>query len=208
VSGDIPKPMVDLNGRPFLYKLMEQLEGYGCKSITLALGYRADYIISKILEDRPVNCAVNFSIEESSLGTGGAIKLAATHVTGDKFLVLNGDTFSEVDFLSMYKTAYDYNLVISGIRVADASRYGTLSVSCDGQVLGMNEKGSSGPGIVNSGSYIVTKSDIMNFKMDSFSFEEDYIPSLIDSFFAYITQSYFIDIGVPEDYYKACKKIK
>ena len=141
VSGDIPKPMVDLNGKPFLYKLMEQLERYGCSSITLSLGYRADYIIDKILKDKPVNCQVNFSVEKVPLGTGGAIKLAAEKIVGNKFLVINGDTYSEVDFSSMFKLGSKYDLVISGVKVDDASRYGTLNVDDEGYVISMSEKG-------------------------------------------------------------------
>ncbi|EIZ1171835.1 nucleotidyltransferase family protein [Vibrio vulnificus] len=208
VSGNIPKPMIDINGKPFLYIIMQQLEMLGCVKIVLSLGYQSDYIVKRVSEDKPVACSVEYSIEEFPLGTGGAIKLAANKIESDKFLVLNGDTYSELDFRDMLNVSSTYDLTISGIRVEDASRYGTLNIDEYGNVIGMNEKGIKGGGVVNSGSYVIAKEDILSFPREVFSFEEDYISSISNGFFAYISDGYFIDIGIPEDYYKACLQIK
>lgn len=208
VSGDIPKPMVDVAGEPFLYRLMRKLEANGCDRIILSLGYRADYVKQRVLEDRPVNSEVLFSVENEPLGTGGGIKKAASLITEEKFIVLNGDSYSDIDFEDFYRKGEGAGLLISGVTVNDVSRYGTLELDQDKKVISLVEKGMTGSGIINSGIYIVTKSEILNYPQDSFSFEQNFVQSYSASFFAYVTDGYFIDIGIPEDYHAACEYFK
>lgn len=208
VTGELPKPMVDVCGTPFLYRLMQRLESQGCSRIVLSLGYRADYIISKIKSDKPVACIVDFAVETIPLGTGGAIKLAANYITEKQFIVLNGDTFCEVDYKALVDYSQHSDLVICGGEVEEISRYGTLSLDANNYVLSMNEKGETGKGIINTGIYVLTVSEISEVKADKFSFEEDFIQTYHSPFKAYVSDGYFVDIGIPEDYYKFCEKIK
>ncbi|AWK44320.1 NTP transferase domain-containing protein [Photorhabdus laumondii subsp. laumondii] len=208
VTGDLPKPMVDINGKPFLYRLMKRLEEQGCSKIVLSLCYQADYIIGCIQKDQPVSCEVDFVIEETPLGTGGAIKLASSKINSSKFLVLNGDTMSEINYNSIINFSNDADLVISGVYIDDVSRYGTLKLDEYNNVLAMLEKGLTGKGIINSGIYLIKKDLIRNFPLEKFSFENDFIKNFNGIFKAFVSNGYFIDIGIPEDYYKACNTIK
>ena len=204
VTGDLPKPMVDVNGTPFLYRLMKRLESQGCSHIVLSLCYRADYIIERVTQDRPVSCKVEFAIEEEPLDTGGAIKLSSNFVNSDKFIVLNGDTYSDLDYNALFEYSKQTHLVISGVYIDDVSRYGTLNIDSNDNVISMNEKGLTGAGIINSGTYVIRTDDIKSFPNTRFSFEQDFIQQYSDSFKAYVYEGYFIDIGIPEDYYKFC----
>ncbi|WP_417528898.1 nucleotidyltransferase family protein [Marinomonas shanghaiensis] len=208
VTGDLPKPMVDVGGQPFLYLIMKRLEKQGCRHIILSLCYRADYIIERIKKDKPVDIAVDFCVEVEPLGTGGAIKLAANMIENDSFLVLNGDTYSELDYSDVAKFSEATDLVICGVEVSDVSRYGTLEVDEFNNVKHLFEKGKSGKGIINSGTYVINKNSILSFASDAFSFEQDYVQNFNLTFRAFISDGYFIDIGIPEDYYKACKVLK
>lgn len=205
VTGGIPKPMVDVNGKPFIYYLMERLVKQGCSNITLSLCYRADYIIDKIENDNPVPCKIDYCIEPQPLGTGGAIKFAMSKIKSNNCLILNGDTISEINYQSMINLSENSDLVISGMYVPDTSRYGTLLVDSDNNLISMCEKGKSGEGIINSGVYYLNKSKILNYHSDIFSFETDFIKSLHTKIKTFISNGYFIDIGIPEDYYKACR---
>jgi len=205
VSGDTPKPMVEVAGQPFLYRLMRSLENNGCEHIVLSLGYRADYIARMIEKDRPVDIPVSFATESEPLGTGGAIKNAAKLINSDKFLVLNGDSFSDVSFAKLIEQAKSADLLISGVKIEDAGRYGTLELTPDYKVTRLIEKGISGPGIINSGIYVVSRQDIMAFAQNKFSFEVDYLGQFNGRFRASVNDGYFIDIGIPEDYYRACE---
>jgi len=208
VTGEMPKPMVDVSGLPFLYRLMQRLESQGCSRIVLSLCYRADYIIEKISKDQPVNCSVEFAVEKSPLGTGGAIKLASQCITAEKFVVLNGDTYSDLEYNALFNYAGATDLVISGVYVEDVSRYGTLDLDESCVVLSMNEKGRTGAGIINSGTYVITTHDIQKYPNEVFSFEQHYVQEFKGSFKAFVSEGYFIDIGIPEDYYQACLKLK
>ncbi|CDT93205.1 HddC [Vibrio coralliirubri] len=208
ISGEIPKPMVDISGQPFLYRLMKYLEKQGVKRIILSLSYRADYIIERVTSDIPVNCKVDFVIESEPLGTGGAIKLATNKVETEKFIVLNGDTYCELDYNAFIKFSQNSQLLISGVEVEDVSRYGSLQLDQDNNVLAMIEKGRSGSGIINSGIYILDKNIIESFPEEKFSFETEFIPMFEGIFKAYTSKPYFIDIGIPEDYHQACEIFK
>ncbi|WP_028110649.1 nucleotidyltransferase family protein [Ferrimonas futtsuensis] len=205
VTGELPKPMVEINGIPFLYMLMKRLEEQGCSKIVLSLGYRAEYIVDRVSSDAPVRCPVEFAVEEAPLGTGGAIKMAAKHISADKFLVINGDTYLDIDYLSLFSYADNFDLTISGIHVDDVSRYGTLELDEFLNVKRLCEKGRIGSGVINSGTYVVSTKKILSFNGERFSFEQDYLEGFNGTFKAFVTNGQFIDIGIPEDYFKACK---
>ena len=208
VSGDTPKPMVDIKGLPFLYRLMQYLEAQGANRIVLSLHYKAEAIIAMVLKDSPVGCEIDFVVEEEPLGTGGAIKRACNKVNSDSFIVLNGDTYCELDYNAFIDASRDSDIQISGVEVQDVSRYGSLDIDKERNVIEIVEKGRSGPGVINSGTYFIRKECISNFSMEKFSFESDFLPSFEGVFKAFVSEPYFIDIGVPEDYYRACEKFK
>jgi D-glycero-alpha-D-manno-heptose 1-phosphate guanylyltransferase len=208
VTGALPKPMVEINGLPFVYLLMQRLEKQGCSRIVLSLCYCADYIIDHVEKYAPVVCQVDFAVEKVPMGTGGAIKFSSQFITSEKFVVLNGDTYSDIDYNALVDYACCSDLVISAVRTDDVARYGTLDIDDNHVVLSMNEKGRTGAGIVNSGTYVITTSDIQNYPGDMFSFEQDYIQKFKGKLNAFVSDGYFIDIGIPEDYYKACLKLK
>ena len=208
VSGELPKPMVDISGQPFLYRLMTYLEKQGATRIILSLSYKADYIIDRVVHDNPVGCEVDFVVEKEPLGTGGAIKYASSKVRTDKFIVLNGDTYCELNYSDFIEASTGTDLLISGVEVNDVARYGSLDLDENSNVNAMVEKGRTGPGIINSGIYIVSKEIMSKFAGNKFSFESDFLPKFKGEFKAYVNSSYFIDIGIPEDYYIACEKFK
>jgi len=207
VTGVLPKPMVDVNGTPFLYRLMQRLESQGCSLIVLSLCYRAEFIIECIQRDVPVKCKVEFAREKYPLDTGGAIKYASRFITAEKFVVLNGDTYSDISLKELFQYSHGCHLVITGVNIEDVSRYGTLELDDTFNVLSLNEKGRAGLGVINSGTYVITTSDIQAYPEEKFSFEQTYVENFKGVFKAFVSEGYFIDIGIPEDYHKLCRKI-
>tara|TARA_B100000900_G_C20435875_1_gene656967 strand:+ start:128 stop:805 length:678 start_codon:yes stop_codon:yes gene_type:complete len=208
VSKGVPKPMMKVGGRPFVYSLLEKLEAAGCKRIVLSLHYQAEKIINQITQERPVNCEIVFVKEEQLLGTGGGLKLAAKSILSEKYIALNGDTFSSLDYQKFFLDNLEEEFVIAGIRVPNAKRYGSMSFNEMNILTGMQEKGMSGPAVINSGTYLISKSSILAVPKDQFSFEEEFISKSIDSAKVYLFSGDFIDIGIPEDYDRACAYLK
>ena len=204
VSGETPKPMMAVGGMPFIYHILRRLEACGANSIVLALHYNASQMIDQISRDRPVECDLQFSVERAPLGTGGAIKQAASFLVDESFLVVNGDTYLDIDYFDLKQASVDYELFVGAVYVDDRSRYGALQLSHSGNVHYVG-KGFSSPGPINSGAYVVSRSSILSFQADQFAFEEDYVQHFSGAFGAKIYNTDFIDIGVPEDYFNAMR---
>lgn len=205
ITGNVPKTMVEINGVPFLYILMKRLEYYQCSRIILSLGYNADYIIKAISRDKPVKCEVCFVVEDRPLGTGGAIKNASKLAKNQKIMVMNGDSYNDINLYSVYSRAQKYDFVLCGVNVENIARFGSLKLNKDSELVSFNEKKYTGPGIINSGIYIINKNKILKYEKNEFSFEKEFIPLQKDKFKVFVSKEYFIDIGVPVDYAKACE---
>ena len=186
---DRAKPMADINGRPFLDLLLER---YNKHKIAISVGYMKESIID-YYGDR-----FQYIEEDKPLGTGGAIKKAFNEMDTDWLIVLNGDTFTD---LELYDTKPPLDVLINTVYQEDCSRYGHVTTKQD---IIFEEKGVSGPGFINSGVYIINKNALKD-EPDIFSFE-DYLGSTISLSVIEHKKAKFIDIGVPEDYFKAIKQ--
>jgi len=101
VAPNTPKPMVIINGRPFLEYQMEYWINQGITRFILSVGYLKDLIINHF-GDSFNGASIEYVVEPKPLGTGGGMLLAAKNIT-EIFIVLNGDTYIEVDLNSLYK---------------------------------------------------------------------------------------------------------
>lgn len=206
VLRDIPKPMAPIKGKPFLAYLFHYLKNQGVTKIIVASGYRHD-IIESYFGKKYRGTELVYSIEDEPLGTGGAIKKAFSLVNGNYAIVLNGDTFFDVNLPDMAQVHLDgdADLTISVKLMKSFNRYGV--VVTDGmRVIGFEEKRFRDIGYINGGVYMCQK--ILFDKVDPgerFSFEMDFMERYVDQIFIkpFVSHGYFIDIGVPEDYMRA-----
>lgn len=199
---DLPKPMASVNGRPFLEYLLDRLSQNGLESIYLSVGYMADKI-HEYFGDRYGSLRLIYVRESTPLDTGGGLRKCLAEIQEGYALVLNGDTYSDIDLEAM-ESLYRISgkTIMGAIRVKDATRYGSLSV-INGVLKGFFEKGTSGPGLINVGSYIIGKNELNEFRVDdAFSFERDYLQKAVSTKSIIVCDrcSHFIDIGIPEDY--------
>jgi len=211
VVKDVPKPMADINGKPFLHYLVCYLLNYGINKILFSVGYKHE-IIRDYFSSRYKNIEIDYIVENEPLGTGGALKKAIESVSGDDFLILNGDTFFNIDLikLSSLHLSKASILTLSLKPMSNFDRYGTVTIEGD-RVTGFEEKSFRKFGYINGGVYAVNKeiSKYLQRYNDKFSFEVDFLQKNIYNlkFTAFISDGYFIDIGVPEDYKKAQKEL-
>ncbi len=216
VVGDLPKPMADVAGKPFLWWLLRQLETQGVRDVYLSVGYRHEQVRDGI-GDRFGAMWLRYLVEDEPLGTGGAILRAASEIPGDDFLIFNGDTLAAIDLQEFIADADARNadVALAAATVADTSRYGTLEIDGERRIRAFAEKGRNGSGLVNAGVYRLRKSSLTESLVKStgqpprFSFERDFLERHVDAMrlIAYPGVSDFIDIGVPEDYRAAQTRI-
>jgi NDP-sugar pyrophosphorylase family protein len=97
LSDDCPKALVAVAGRPFVEYQLELLRGQGIEDVVLCVGHLADRIREHVGDGRAYGVRVRYSLDGGRpLGTAGALVKAAD-MLGDSFLVLNGDTYLDVD---------------------------------------------------------------------------------------------------------------
>lgn len=207
VLGNIPKPMAPVYGRPFLCYLLDRLADAGVTHVVLATGHLHEQIES-YFQDGYRSIMVSFSNESTPLFTGGAIAKAAKLIESDDFLVLNGDTLFDIDLPAFYNfhTSRHAHLSVALREVPDTARYGAVECA-EGCITAFREKEqSSGAGCINGGIYAISHAWLMSQSLpEKFSFEKELMQPLAgaEGFCGMWFSDYFIDIGVPEDYYRA-----
>lgn len=206
VVADVPKPMAQVAGRPFLAILLEDIARQGFSSAVLAVGYKHE-VIRETFGVSFAGLDIRYAVEDRPLGTGGAIQLAARQCNGSEFFVLNGDSYVAVDYARMLDAHHEMKakLTVCAVEVNDAGRYGSLLLNGH-QIIGFSEKGVAGPGLINAGVYLLQGDVLDNLGLpDVFSFEKDVLESGVSKVqpMAYVARGAFIDIGIPEDYLRA-----
>jgi len=152
-------------------------------------------------------------IEEEPLGTGGAIYRAALKTTSSDVIVLNGDTFFEVNLeeLSSFHTNKKADCTIGLKEMKNTDRYGVVETDNEGRIISFKEKNFYERSLINGGVYALNIESLLieNFP-EKFSFEKDYFEKYFKEkkFYGLKQNGYFIDIGIPDDYRKAQEDFK
>lgn len=206
VVSDRPKCLASVGRKFFLQYQLELLESQGISKFIISLGFMAEIAMPQILK---LGEKFNISTltENYQLGTGGAILFAMHHFNLNEAMITNGDTYLDGSLEEMHKPLehLDGEMVrLAATFVPDRTRFGGISV-VGRNVKEFIAKGEGTPGLINAGFYRIRKSIFESRNVgDSFSLEIDMFPALIakDNISVAILNGEFIDIGVPEDYYK------
>lgn len=209
---DLPKSMAPIRGKPFLEILLRSLAKKGVRDFVLATGHLSEAIESYCEGGACWDVRIRYSREPAPLGTGGAVKLAEP-LLGDRFLVLNGDTFVDLDpaALEAKLDATGAPLVMLLRRVPAPERYGAVVTDGEGRVISFTEKGVKGGSLINAGVYLVRKEALALIEPGkAVSLEKEWMPTLLarraegaPGIHGVETDGLFIDIGIPEDYRRA-----
>ncbi len=227
VVTEVPKPMAPVNDIPFLNYQLMYLKHYQVKQVIISVGYLAEKI-KHYYKDSFNGIAISYANEQTPLGTGGGIRLALEKVDSKQAVVLNGDSFFDVNLNEFYRCHYlheaDFSIAVR--KVSHANRYGAIElgkyflpshivegVSDFYKVNSFNEKSTNeGEGIINGGVYIINKKQFFKYTKPrhQFSIEKDFFETQCSkiNIGAYLNEGYFIDIGIPEDYLKAQHEFK
>lgn len=206
IGDAIPKPMAKINGLPFLEILLQQCAQSGLKHIVLSTGYRARCIEEYFGRDF-LGLRLSYCTESSPLGTGGAIKNALLSCANKYILVLNGDSFLDINLGEFFTHASthmqkDKSLLSLALKTLENTRYGGVELDSKGIITHFSPSGSN---LINAGIYCIDSHIFKDFSTDEcFSFEKFIQEHCKDiKPLGFIKDSEFIDIGVPQDYKKA-----
>ncbi|MFH1131074.1 MAG: nucleotidyltransferase family protein [Pseudomonadota bacterium] len=216
VVADRPKPLAEINSEPFLALQLRQLSSFGLNQVVFCVSDRAEMIMSHFGNGKNLKMSIEYAVENEPLDTAGAIK-NANALLGDEemFLVLNGDTFLEVDLNALIEhKCQKTNLgTLCVHQTQDAAGKGVIEIAHNGRILTFNEKTSQGePAIVNAGVYVFSKEILDHIPANTrVSLERETLPNLLrqgKELDVFETNGTFIDIGTPSEYFRAQQELK
>ncbi len=208
VLKELPKPMAPVHDRPFLTYVLDHLIQFGYDHVVLSTGYLHEKI-EAYFDTQYKSLEIRYAREQQPLGTGGAIRFASTQCHSEDILVLNGDTLFLADLQAFEETHRRRQPLLSIVlrQVDDVSRYGSVVVDDNQRITQFTEKGAcSGSGTINGGIYLVRRTLFNKYpQAATFSFEKEIMERyyLQEPFYTFLSDGYFIDIGIPEDYARA-----
>jgi NDP-sugar pyrophosphorylase family protein len=176
----VPKPMVEVEGRPFLWHQLRRIAEGGVRRFVLAVGYKATIIEEYFGDGAAWGWEIRYSAERAPLGTGGAL-LHALPLLPERFLVLNGDTWLGLTWAPLLADPWEdegFDGLIGVRPMLDCAAFGR--VDHDGRrLLAFREKdASAGAGDINAGVYVLHRRALAARTADSpsFSLEREVLP--------------------------------
>ncbi|MBI2470968.1 MAG: nucleotidyltransferase family protein [Planctomycetes bacterium] len=203
VSGR-PKVLAEVNNRPFIAYLLDQLSQAGVKKVVLCTGYLGEQV-KTIFGEYYKGLTLLYSQEQSALGTGGALRLALPLLKSDLVLVLNGDSFCKTNLPYFLNEHIEKKAIASLLltEVSDVGRFGSVQLSVDGEITSFEEKcKKTGPGLINAGVYLLNHAFLESIPVNTnISLERETFPLWINKgLYGFQSKGNFLDIGIPQDY--------
>lgn len=209
LTRDTPKPMLPIAGLPVTEHQLMAAKRAGIKTIVLATSYLSEVFTPYFGDGSKWGLDVRYAVEETPLGTGGAIKNAAaalnlTAGSDEPIVIFNGDVLSSHDLGKQIQehVANRADVTLHLTHVDDARAYGCVPVDENGRVTAFLEKMENPiTNTINAGSYVFHPSVIETIAANTVvSVERDVFPALVTAgkkIYGYVEDAYWLDIGTP-----------
>ena len=209
ISEDLPKVLMPFAGRTFIDILIESLLPFGFRRFILCVGHLKEKIQKHFKKS---DYEIIFSEETEPLGTGGALKNAAPIIECPSFLVMNGDSICPVDFSQFYTFHLQKGGILSILlaKPQTGQDYGVIEVDNNQRIISFREKNKCRKTMFINGGIYFMKRDILDHMPAEarFSLEYDLFPKVLSAgCYGFQTVSEIIDIGTPERYVQALRKL-
>ncbi|HEU5339294.1 MAG TPA: sugar phosphate nucleotidyltransferase [Sulfuricaulis sp.] len=212
---DLPKPMAPINGRPFLEYLLDYWGSQGVDRFVLSVGYRSE-IIETHFGSAYKGIEIDYAVETQPRGTGGGLLLALEHLHQPApFLIVNGDTFFQVDLIRMrqHHDQAHADVTIALRQLEKNNRYAGVAVDVNGRITSFDSNARlAGPALINGGVYLARRAAFKDFSSAPISgvisVEDRMFPEMLAAgrlLYGFSARGKFVDIGIPEDYRRAAE---
>ena len=213
VTGDRPKPMAELLGKPMLEHILTLLRECGFDDICMAVKYRYEDIVTYFGSGEGFGVHIRYSIEREPLGTAGAVKACESFFGDEDFLVISGDAACDMD-LSLLMREHKKSGAAATValhRYPEPLSYGLAVTDGDGRIHSFIEKPRWSrvvTDLVNTGIYILSP-HVMDYVPvgKSFDFGRELFPLLLEKgekLLGVDPGGYWCDVGEPLSYYRCC----
>jgi len=205
---DRPKSLARLRERPFLEWQLLSLQAMGFRNVVLCTGYMGEAIQEYVGNGTFKGLCIQYAKEAEPRGTGGALRGALPFLRTDPVVVLNGDSWCHLDFeqLLHWSRTKQSKATIALTHVPETARYGRVEFNNHEEIVTFEEKGgSSAPGWINAGMYVLAQEVILGIpEQFPVSLERDIFPKWVGSgLYGYPKGREFFDIGTPDSYAQA-----
>ena len=209
LTSAVPKPVVPLVDRPFIVFMIDWLRRHGVDDVVMSCGHMADGVRAVLGDGSAVGVRLRYMEEPKPLGTGGALKYAQ-ELLDERFLMLNGDTLTDLDLTAQLATheRVGAQATLALYAVEDPSSYGLVRLGEDGAVREFVEKPAPDQidtNNISAGAYVLERSvlDLLVYG-ERASIERDVFPRLVgNGLYGHVSGGYWMDIGTPERYLEA-----
>lgn len=208
----LPKPLAPVHGKPFIELLLKNYYRQGLRQFILSLHFEAEKIIETaqaLLNSGELpEATIDYVVESEPLGTGGAILFSIRELgLKDSFLVTNSDTWLTDGIAQMCVSEAP---AMGLVRVEENTRYGSVNIENDRITSFVEKDDQENNDLINAGLYLLDPSDLLVEMNNKFSLERDFFPKIIRAkkITPVILRTEFVDIGVPDDYYKFCSWVE
>ena len=213
VTGETPKPLAPLLGRPVMEHILRLLARQGFSEVCAAVKYRAEDIIARFGDGHELGLSLTYRVEAEPLGTAGGVKNCADFTGDEDFLVISGDAACDFDLAALVRAHRDSGAAatLALYRSAEPLPYGLTVTDGEGYVRAFIEK----PGwskvvtdLVNTGIYVLSpRAMALVPEGQAFDFAKDLFPLLLrrgEKLLGVAMEGYWCDIGSPLAYYRCC----
>ncbi|WP_098958702.1 sugar phosphate nucleotidyltransferase [Pseudonocardia sp. N23] len=201
-----PKPMLPTAGVPFLAHLLSRIRAAGVRRVVLGTSYLAETFEEHFGDGTALGLELTYVVEKEPLGTGGAIRNVAEHLTADEILVFNGDVLCGTDLRAVVGTHRDTeaDVTLHLVRVPDPRAYGCVPTDDDSRVLEFLEKTPDPPtDQINAGCYVFRREVLEAIPHGRpVSVERETFPGLLAAgsrVSGHVDDAYWRDMGTPAD---------
>ena len=210
-----PKPVVPVVDRPFLRHQLDLLSTVGVTEVVFSVAYRPERIEEVFGDGRALGKRIRYAVEETPLGTGGAVKNAEVQLD-QTTIVFNGDVLTDVDLPAVVRRHREAraSATIVLAPVPNPAAYGLVEFDEGGRIRRFLEKPDPSQittDTINAGIYVLEKETLSLMPPAvNHSIERGFFPALLargDYVAAYVHRGYWIDIGTPEKYLQVHRDI-
>ena len=207
-----PKPLAPVANKPVMEHIVDLLRKHGVTEIVATLHYLADEIESYFGDGSAFGVTMTYMVEDTPLGTAGAVKLAEHHLRDEPFLIISGDALTDLDlgaFVAEHRRT-GAAATIALQRVSNPLEFGVVIIDDNRRITRFLEKPSWGEifsDTINTGIYVLepTVFDYME-RGKNYDFSRDIFPRMLHEnkpVQGYVTQDYWTDIGNLQQYQQA-----
>src|SRR6266536_2917476 len=211
LTSNQPKPMVPIVGKPCMEHILELLQKHGFDEVIVTLAFLPQAIRSYFGDGETLGLAIEYSVEESPLGTAGSVRLASGKLD-DTVLVISGDALCDIDLGRLVESHNERNAAVTiGLKSVDNPlEFGIVVTDEDGRVERFLEKPSWGQvfsDTINTGIYVLNPEVLRHVPTDRpYDFAKELFPLLLEMgrpLYGCVLDGYWQDIGNLDQYRQA-----